>query len=78
MNGFIVVLLLYKGMNCYLHLQVFNFAKIRKTGFLTIVNFAKIRKIGVICSLSTDKFVRGLSSALCYGLLHFVFSFLRK
>lgn len=44
MNGFIVVLFLYKGMNCCLRLQVFNFAKIRKIGFLTIVNFAKIRK----------------------------------
>jgi len=55
MNGFIVVLFLYKGMNCCLHLQVFNFAKIRKPGFLTIVNFAKIRKIGLTCLVLADK-----------------------
>jgi len=49
MNGFIVVLFAYKGMNRCLYLQVFNFAKIRKPEDLTIVNFAKIRKIGVTC-----------------------------
>ena len=55
MNGFIVVLFAYKGMNRCLHLQVFNFAKIRKIVFLTIVNFAKIRKIGLTCLVLVDK-----------------------
>ena len=55
MNGFIVVLFAYKGMNRCLYLQVFNFAKIRKTEDLTIVNFAKIRKIGLTCLVLADK-----------------------
>ena len=74
MNGFIVVLFAYKGINRCLHLQVFKFAKIRKTEDLTIVNFAKIRKIGLTCLVLADKLVSDLSNALRYR----VFSFLRK
>lgn len=73
MNGFIVVLFAYKGMNRCLYLQVFNFAKIRKTEDLTIVNFAKICKTGLTCLMLADK---PLGAGL--QLLSFVFNFFRK